>query len=92
MLREFLGREVLTPGATLLGIEDAPFRVNLVGSPIVGLVMTRYVLGVEPLASMPPSAVVATIAPTLQRYLAEPLDQNEVTGPAPRRDSRGTTA
>jgi AcrR family transcriptional regulator len=77
MLREFLGREVLAPAAELLGTEDARFRVNLVGSQVVGLVMTRYVLEVEPLASMPPGVVVAAVAPTLQRYLAEPLNAND---------------
>jgi hypothetical protein len=31
--------------------------------------MLRYVLEVEPLASMDPDLLVATYAPTLQRYL-----------------------
>ena len=33
----------------------------------------RYVLRVEPLASMPPRSVIATYAPTIQRYLTGPL-------------------
>jgi AcrR family transcriptional regulator len=74
MLREFLTRELFVPAADLLGTEDGPFRANLVGSQIVGLVMARYVLAVEPLASMPPKAVAAAIAPTLRRYLQDSLD------------------
>src|SRR5918996_4123439 len=53
MLREFLSRELFIPAAELLGSDDGPFRANLVGSQIVGLVMTRYVVKIEPLASMP---------------------------------------
>lgn len=74
MLREFLARELFGPAAELLGSDDGAFRANLVGSQIVGLVMARYVIGVEPLASMSPQAVAAAVAPTLQRYIEGPLD------------------
>lgn len=77
MLREFLTRELFAPAAELLGTDDARFRVNLVGSQIVGLVMARYVVAVEPLASMPPAAVAAAVAPTLQRYLLGPLSSDD---------------
>jgi AcrR family transcriptional regulator len=73
MLREFLTRELFAPAAELLGAEDGSFRANLVGSQIVGLVMARYVIGIEPLASMPPQAVADAVAPTLHRYLLGPL-------------------
>ena len=36
--------------------------------------MARYVVRVEPLASLPPEAVVAAIAPAFQRYLTGPLE------------------
>jgi AcrR family transcriptional regulator len=74
MVRELVTREVWKPAAALLGVEDAELRMNLVGSQIVGLVMARYIVGAEPLASLPPEEVVSAIAPTLQRYLTEPLD------------------
>jgi AcrR family transcriptional regulator len=73
MLREFFTREVFAHVAEQLGTDEAPFRANLVGSQILGLVMARYVVAVEPLASMPPAAVAAAVAPTLQRYLLGPL-------------------
>jgi AcrR family transcriptional regulator len=73
MVRELLMREVWTPAAAALGVEDAELRMNLVGSQVVGLVMARYIVGAEPLASLPPAQLVEAIAPTLQRYLAEPL-------------------
>jgi hypothetical protein len=40
---------------------------------VVGLVMARYVVQVEPLASLEPEALVNAIAPTFQRYLEGPL-------------------
>jgi AcrR family transcriptional regulator len=73
MVREFLMSEVFGPIAAALAVDEPDFRVNLVGSQVVGLVMARYVVGVEPLASAPPEAVAAAIAPTFQRYLVEPL-------------------
>ncbi len=56
-----------------LGVDDGAARASLVGSQVVGLVMARYIVAVEPLASMPADAVAAAIAPNLQRYLVEPL-------------------
>jgi AcrR family transcriptional regulator len=73
MLREFLTRELFGPAAELLGADDGAFRANLVGSQLVGLVMTRYVIAIEPLASTPPDLVATAVAPTLQRYLVGPL-------------------
>jgi AcrR family transcriptional regulator len=77
MLREFLTHELFGPAAELLGADDGPFRANLVGSQLVGLVMTRYVIAIEPLATMPPDAVAAAIAPTIQRYLHGPLSPHD---------------
>ena len=74
MVRELVSRELLARMAAELGVEDAAVRANLVGSQIVGLVMARYVIGVEPLASLPGPAVARAIAPNLQRYLTGPLD------------------
>jgi AcrR family transcriptional regulator len=73
LLRELLTRRVFVPLADALGVDDARLRANLVGSQIVGLVMARYVVGVEPLAGLPSEDVARAIAPTLQRYLTEPI-------------------
>lgn len=71
---------VLLPVGEALGLDRPELRMSLVASQLVGLVMSRYVLGLEPLASLPPEAVVAAYAPTLQRYLTGPL---EVDGTPP---------
>ncbi len=52
---------------------SAPVRAGLVASQMSGLLLTRHILKVEPIASMPTEQVIASIAPTLQRYLTGPL-------------------
>ncbi len=73
MLREFIAEEVLGQIAHRLGSADARLRASLVGSQIIGLAMARYIVKVEPLASAPPTQVVAAVGPTLQRYLTGDL-------------------
>ncbi|MCL3862903.1 TetR family transcriptional regulator [Actinotalea sp. K2] len=51
----------------------AETRSALVATQIGGLVLARYVLAMEPLASATHDEVVAAIAPTLQRYLTGPV-------------------
>ena len=69
MLRDLISRRVVAPIAATLGAKDAQLRATLVGSQIVGVVMARYVVAVEPLASLDPERLVAALGPTLQRYL-----------------------
>jgi hypothetical protein len=64
---------VLRPVADALGIDRPDHRMPLVASQVMGLILMRYVLRVEPLASMPREQLVATYAPTIQRYLTGPL-------------------
>jgi AcrR family transcriptional regulator len=69
MLREFITEEILGRIARELGTPDARLRTNLVASQLVGLVMARYVIRIEPLASTPALVLVAAIGPNLQRYI-----------------------
>ena len=48
-------------------------RIQLVASQLVGVVMARYILELEPFASLPPQQIADTIAPNLQRYLTGDL-------------------
>jgi AcrR family transcriptional regulator len=73
LLQQGILRMVLRPLREALPPEEADRRVQLVLSQMVGLVVTRYLLALEPLASMPADDVVAWVAPTLQRYLDGPL-------------------
>jgi AcrR family transcriptional regulator len=75
MLREFLVSTILRRAVTHLPIDPAEGleRASLVATQIIGLAIARYIVKVEPMASMPAEQVVLHIGPTLQRYLAEPL-------------------
>jgi AcrR family transcriptional regulator len=73
MLREFVTREVFGRIVARLGTDDAELRASLAASQMMGLVVARYVVAVEPLASLPPEDVVAFVGPTLQKYLNGPL-------------------
>lgn len=74
LLRGFVGREVIGRLAQRIDRPEPELRATLVGSQLLGLALIRYVIRVEPLASAPAEAVVAAVAPTLQRYLTEALD------------------
>lgn len=52
-----------------LGLKDAAVRANLIVAYLGGVVATRYVLGVQPLASMSDDEAVGLVAPTIQRLL-----------------------
>jgi AcrR family transcriptional regulator len=48
-------------------------RIQFVASQLVGVVMARYILELEPFASLPADRIARTIAPNLQRYLTGDL-------------------
>ncbi|MBV8290962.1 MAG: TetR family transcriptional regulator [Mycobacterium sp.] len=50
-------------------------RIQFVASQLVGVVMARYILELEPFASLPPQQIADTIAPNLQRYLTGDLPE-----------------
>ncbi len=64
---------VVRPLGEALGIDRPDHRMPIVASQMIGVILLRYVLRVEPLASMSSEQVVATYAPTIQRYLTGPL-------------------
>jgi AcrR family transcriptional regulator len=76
MLREFVTSQILRRIVQNLEIDpkEAPTRASLAASQMVGLAMARYIVKIEPIASLPREAVVAAIGPTIQRYLAGPVE------------------
>lgn len=52
---------------------SAPIRIQFVASQLVGVVMARYILELEPFKSLPVQQIAQTIAPNLQRYLTGDL-------------------
>lgn len=69
MVRELFSREIWAPAAARLPARDPALAVSLIATQVLGLVMARHVIRAEPLASMPPDAVVGLIAPAFQRLL-----------------------
>lgn len=75
MLREFLRREMVHRiGSRLVtagvAADEAELRAELAVSQLVGLIMVRYVLEAEPLASLAPDALVARLGPVVQIHLS----------------------
>jgi AcrR family transcriptional regulator len=75
LIRSFL-QEVIT--AEVGSRVDNPpgsghIRVQFVASQLVGVVMARYILELDPFKSLPVEQVAETIAPNLQRYLTGDL-------------------
>ena len=74
LLRDGFLPVVLGPVGEALGIDRPELRMPLVASQVVGLIVLRYVISLEPIASLSGDEVVAIYAPTLQRYLTGPID------------------
>jgi AcrR family transcriptional regulator len=77
LLRSFL-QEVITAEVGPR-VDNPPgtgfIRVQFVASQLVGVLMARYILQLEPFASLPAEQIAATIAPNLQRYLTGDLPE-----------------
>jgi AcrR family transcriptional regulator len=50
-------------------------RIQFVASQLVGVIMARYILELEPFKSLPVEQIAQTIAPNLQRYLTGELPE-----------------
>lgn len=72
-MREFVIDVVIRRVTTTIGADQIEWRISLCASQLVGLGLARYVLRLEPMASADVETVVATVAPTLQRYLTGPI-------------------
>lgn len=72
-LRAFIQAEVLRIPDRFLAQPDARLRLTLAASHLVGLAFARYILAVEPLASVPRSRLERSVAPAIQHYLSGDL-------------------
>ncbi|MDI3418391.1 TetR/AcrR family transcriptional regulator [Streptomyces luteolus] len=70
-LRTFVLRRLLERVADDLDVPEPKFRAELAASHLVGIAFVRYVIKVEPLASVDQEEIIALVAPTLQRYLTQ---------------------
>lgn len=72
LLRDGFLRMVIEQIATLPGMVDPERRGALTGSQMVGLLVVRYVVELEPVASMSADEVARLVGPSVQRYLFDP--------------------
>ena len=65
---------LIDPLVSALGMPDARLRATALAATLAGLVVTRHVLGIEPLASASADEVVAIMGPVVEA-LVRPADQ-----------------
>jgi len=77
LMRDFVTTQIVRRALQQIDLDPAevPLRGSLVASQMAGMIMTRYILKLEPIATAPPEAVVAAIGPTLQRYITGDLTE-----------------
>jgi AcrR family transcriptional regulator len=69
LLAEAVGVQLIQPIADRLGGDNALDRAALLTSQVAGLIYTRYLLRLEPIASMPPEDVIRGLLPGLRATL-----------------------
>lgn len=82
LVREFILNRAINPLLAGLGVsaEEASWRGNLVASQISGLILTRYLIKLEPIASTPHAVVARALGPTIQRYLTGAVGADHLGG------------
>ena len=66
MVRQFLQQALVARATDALGIP--PLRAEAAMSHLIGMMMMRYVLRLEPLASSGEDELIRVVAPSIQRY------------------------
>lgn len=72
-LRSFIIRTVLEPASRHLPPDDPTLRLTVAMSHLIGIALTRYILKAPAIREQSLDAVVAFVAPAIQRYLTGPL-------------------
>jgi AcrR family transcriptional regulator len=64
-----------TQVGTVLGAStgDGPTRAALISSQLLGVALCRYIIRLPEMAALDTEALVAALAPTVQRYITEPV-------------------
>jgi AcrR family transcriptional regulator len=73
LVRELVSSRIVAGIAAGLDGPDASARASLVASQMIGLIMARYVIRIDPIAGLEPDALVAALAPVFHHYLTDPL-------------------
>ncbi|MCH0565947.1 TetR family transcriptional regulator [Streptomyces sp. MUM 136J] len=88
LLRELVEREIVDRVAASLGGTAARRRAMAFCTQVAGLITTRYLLRVEPMASMTHEEIVRHLGPAVRQTLGEPGRRPVQGGAAPTTRSR----
>jgi hypothetical protein len=80
-VRQIFAEQVVGPITAALGTPDAEQRAGLIGAQLLGVVLCRYLLRLEPIASAKTEDLIADLSPAVQRYLTDPLPVKGHSGP-----------
>jgi AcrR family transcriptional regulator len=69
MMREGITQMIIQPVSQVLDVPDAQLRVGLVATQLVGTAIVRYLVGLEPIASIDVETLIDRLAPVLQLHL-----------------------
>src|SRR4029079_4537990 len=83
LVRDAVFGLVLGPVGHGLGIDQPERRMALVASQLAGIILLRYAVEAPPMVAMTDDELVASYAPTIQRYLTGPLPDRPLTRAAP---------
>jgi AcrR family transcriptional regulator len=87
-MQDYIERSIVDRLVRTLGVPDARLRVNLIVSYLMGIATTRYIVRLEPIASMPEEDLVKLVAPTIQTW----LDPTKPVRPPKPSESKATPA
>jgi len=83
MFRTVLVEGPLRAMTATIDAPDGALRATLVGTQLIGLTMARYVVVLEPLASLDVEALASLVGPTVTRYLTGDVGDLVAAAPAP---------
>jgi Tetracyclin repressor-like, C-terminal domain len=80
MLREFIAASILGTIGRVVGLDmrssaaEAQYRAAMVATQMLGLALTRMVLGLPPVAGASVDELAATVGPSVERYLTGDIE------------------
>ena len=92
VLRDLLGRTVLTALGRVVADDQRSLRASLVGTQMGGLLLGRYVLGIPAVRDATLEELALVIGPVLQHYLTGAIGVMPLTAPEGGSATSGTAA
>lgn len=75
LIRDLVSHRLLGPLALRVGSDHPELRASPVASQVIGLIMARHIIGLEPLRSAPDGVLVDALAGPLDHYLTGDLTE-----------------